>query len=487
MCSLRCVMTIGALMDRFGHALGTLEAIVGRPYLSVHDNERYEKDWRGRYSGQTLAVARPGCTADVAAVIKQCREAGIAIIPQGGNTGMSGGAVPPADHPNIVLCLDRMNSLRDLDPVGNTVTVDAGCTLAALQEVAAAANRLFPLSLGSEGSCQIGGNIATNAGGTAVLRFGNMRDLVLGLEVVLPDGTVWNGLRGLRKDNTGYDLKQLFIGAEGTLGVITAATLKLYPARPATATAWLGLSGLDEALALLALLQERHNDRLTTFEVMSQGQLDLVLQKIPQTRSPLADRHAWHALVELTDSDRLEELEKALGGSLERALNEDGIQDGIIARSSREAREFWRLRDSVSEANRSSGYSVSHDTSVPLARVPAFVHEASARLKARPSHPQVVAVGHIGDGNIHLVAIFNRDSIAPEALEAEVAAASAEVHRIAADMDGSISAEHGVGSAKREDLTWYKSQVEMGMMRTLKRAFDPKNLMNPGKILWPAA
>jgi FAD/FMN-containing dehydrogenase len=470
-------------MDAFTASLDRLAGIVGSAYVSLQDNGKHEADWRGRYHGKTLAVVRPRDTQAVSAVVSLCREAGLSIVPQGGNTGMSGGSIPPAGTPNVVLCLDRLNAIRALDATGNTVVAEAGCTLAALQEAAEAAGRLFPLSLGSEGSCQIGGNISTNAGGTAVLRFGNMRELVLGLEVVLPDGAVWNGLRALRKDNTGYDLKQLFIGAEGTLGIITAASLKLFPARTAMATGWTVLDRLEDALALLSLMQDRHGDRLTTFEVMSRTQLDLVLDRIPGTRAPLSGAHAWHALVEVTDGRDREALERGMAESLEAAMAAGIIADGSVAASLGQREAFWRLRESVSEANRSMGYSVSHDTSVPISRVPAFVHAATAVLEARPSKPRVVSVGHVGDGNIHVVAIFPREGHTAAQLAEEAEAASAEVHRIAVQMDGSISAEHGIGSAKREELALYKPPVEMQMMRRLKQVFDPSNIMNPGKIL----
>ena len=470
-------------MVKITDTLDRLAGIVGSPHVSLSDNDRHEADWRGRYRGKTLAVVRPADTAQVAAVVNCCRDAGMAIVPQGGNTGMSGAAIPPADRPNIVLCLERMRTIRAVDPTGNTVIAEAGCTLAAIQEAARGAGRLFPLSLGSEGSCQIGGNISTNAGGTAVLRFGNMRDLVLGLEVVLPDGQIWNGLRTLRKDNTGYDLKQLFIGAEGTLGIITAASLKLFPARTAVATGWAALSSLEDALSLLSLLQDRHGDRLTTFEVLSQGQLALVVDKIPDTRVPVGGAPPWHALVEVTDARGEQQLQQGLGESLEAAMTAGIISDGTMAASGRQSAEFWRLRESVSEANRNTGYSVSHDTSVPIARVPEFVRRATAALEARASRPQVVAVGHVGDGNIHVVAIFPRAGRTPAELAAEADAAGAEVHRIAVELDGSISAEHGIGQSKRGELAHYKSATELDLMRTVKQAIDPHNLMNPGKVL----
>ena len=396
---------------------------------------------------------------------------------------MSAGALPPPALANVVLCLDRMNKVREVDLVTNTITVEAGCTLASIQELANDADRLFPLAMGSQGSCQIGGNISTNAGGTAVLRFGNMRELVLGLEVVLPDGRLWNGLRKLRKDNTGYDLKQLFIGAEGTLGVVTAAVLKLFPRPRVRVAAWVAANDLEDAIKLLGHLQASCGERLSSFEVMSRGQLDLVLHHIPGTRDPLQIAYPWAILIEATDSrgdsDLALHIEKVLG----TALNGGLAVDAAIASNTRQLAEFWRLRDSVSEANRNSGYSISHDTSVPIGLIPEFVRRATAALGARQSNPTVVAVGHVGDGNIHLVAIFERIGKEPAELQREADAASIEVHRIAAALGGSISAEHGIGSTKRDELKQYKDSVELDLMKGIKNFLDPGNLMNPGKLL----
>jgi FAD/FMN-containing dehydrogenase len=465
--------------------LAALAAIVGAQQIvqGRHDLERYESDWRGRYRGATLCAVRPKSTEEVAAVVRYCHATQLAIVPQGGNTGMSAGALPPSALANIVLCLDRMARVRELDLAGNTLTVEAGCTLAAVQQRATDSGRLFPMALGSQGSCHIGGNVSTNAGGTAVLRFGNMRDLVLGLEVVLPDGRIWNGLRKLRKDNTGYDLKQLFIGAEGTLGIVTAATLKLFPAPKARSAAWVGIESLELALALLAHMQARCGERLCGFEVMSRGQLDLVLRHVPGTRDPLTAPVPWSVLVDAADSGDDGELAALLETSLGEALDHGTILDAAVASSGQQRADFWRLRDSVSEANRKSGYSVSHDTSVPVAQIPEFVRRATAALQSRSSTPLVVAVGHVGDGNIHLVAIFDPAGRELSELQHEASAASADVHRISAELQGSISAEHGIGSVKREALAQYKGAVELDLMRGIKNLLDPGNLMNPGKIL----
>ena len=472
-------------MTASAETLAALSAIVGPAHLvtAAGELEKYERDWRGRYRGATLCAVRPDSADQVAAVVRYARAARIAVVPQGGNTGMSAGALPPAALANVVLCLERMDKLREIDPAGNTITVEAGCTLAAIQQQAAAHGRLFPMALGSQGSCQIGGNISTNAGGTAVLRFGNMRDLVLGLEVVLPDGRLWSGLRALRKDNTGYDLKQLFIGAEGTLGVVTAAVLKLFPQPKGRVAAWVGLDSLQHAVELLGCLQESCGERLSSFEVMSRGQLDLVLHHIPGTRDPLKSAHPWAVLLEATDSRAGTDLADHIQDTLAGAMNAGLLQDAAVAASERQVAEFWRLRDSVSEANRNSGYSVSHDTSVPIARIPEFVQRATAALRARRSDPQVVAVGHVGDGNIHLVAIFPRAGKDATELQCEADAASAEVHRIAAELGGSISAEHGIGGTKRDELKLYKDPLELGLMQGIKSLLDPGNLMNPGKLL----
>ncbi|MEO7941207.1 MAG: FAD-binding oxidoreductase [Burkholderiaceae bacterium] len=465
--------------------LEALRGIVGPLFVvtDAADLEKVERDWRGRYRSTTLCAVRPVTVDETAAIIRFCNEKRLAVVPQGGNTGMSAAALPPPALANVVLCLDRMNTVREVDLLTNTMTVEAGCTLASIQALAHDADRLFPLALGSQGSCQIGGNISTNAGGTAVLRFGNMRDLVLGLEVVLPDGRVWNGLRKLRKDNTGYDLKQLFIGAEGTLGVVTAAVLKLFPRPRVRVAAWVAVTDLDTAIQLLGHLQASCGERLSSFEVMSRGQLDLVLRHIPGTRDPLKSAYPWAILLEATDSRGDSDLAHHIEGVLHTAM-EDGLAlDAAIASNERQFGDFWKLRDSVSEANRHSGYSVSHDTSVPIAMIPQFVRTATAALRERPSNPTVVAVGHVGDGNIHLVAIFDRAGKTPSELQQEADAASQEVHRIAAALGGSISAEHGIGSTKRDELVQYKDPVELDLMKGIKRLLDPGNLMNPGKLL----
>ncbi len=450
------------------------DAAVAAPWLS---------DWRGRYHGRALAVVFPACTAEVAAIARLCSEQRIAMVPQGGNTGLCGGATPLPDGQALLVNLSRLRQVRNVDPVNNTMVVEAGVTLAEVQAAALAADRLFPVSLASEGSCQIGGNLSTNAGGVQVLRYGNTREQVLGVEVVLADGRVWDGLRGLRKDNTGYDLKQLFIGAEGTLGFITAAVLKLHPRPRAQATAWLAVPTPDAALALREVLQQRCGERLTAFEIVSAVALGLVVQHIPGARPPALGASApWFVLVELTDAGADAELMPLLQAALEDALGHGVALDGVVAASVAQAQALWALRENISEAQKREGFSIKHDVAVPLSRIPAFLEEAGRRLQARWPDVRVVAFGHIGDGNLH----YNLSKPAAQDNEAFIAQ-SGEVNRIVHDLvaslGGSISAEHGLGQLKREEILRYKSPVEMEMMRAVKRALDPLGLMNPGKLL----
>ncbi|SMH47646.1 FAD-binding oxidoreductase [Azospirillum agricola] len=465
--------------------IADLRAVVGPDHvLTAADTAPFLADWRGRYRGAALAVVRPADTAEVAALVRLCADRRIPLVPQGGNTGVVGGAIPDSSGTALVLSLARLNRVRALDRTGDAVTVEAGCTLAQIQLAAEEANRLFPMSLGSEGTCQIGGAIATNAGGTAVLRYGPMRDLVLGLEAVLPDGTVWNGLRSLRKDNTGYALKHLLIGAEGTLGIVTAAVLKLFPRPRSSATALTALPGLDGALEVFARLRATLGDRVTAAEILSESQLAAVLAHVPGTIRPLETRTPWYLLTEVTDTlpgqplaDRLEEV---LGGALE-----DGTAaDALVARSGAQAAALWTLRHSVSEANRKSGIVVGHDTAVPIAQIPAFVAGASAAVAALRPDARIVAVGHIGDGNIHLVVILPEAlRTSGEPLEPIVRAINAAVHDRAVALGGTISAEHGIGQSLRASLADLKGPAEMALMRGIKRLFDPRNILNPGKLL----
>ncbi|WP_374617092.1 FAD-binding oxidoreductase, partial [Thauera aminoaromatica] len=411
-----------------------------------------------------------------------CAQAGVAMVPQGGNTGLCGGATPLADGAAVVISLARLDRVRALDPDNDTLTVEAGCTLAAVQEAAQAAGRLFPLSLASEGSCLIGGNLSTNAGGVQVLRYGNTRDLVLGLEAVLPDGRVWDGLRALRKDNTGYDLKQLFIGAEGTLGIVTAAVLKLFPAIRTRATAWVAVADPRAAVRLLGLLRAACGDRVSAFEIVGRTALGLVLRHIPGARDPLAGAPAWTVLVELSDPAVDAPLEAQLEAVLGEAVAQGLASDAAVAASVAQARALWALREDISEAQRIEGVSIKHDVSVPVSRIPEFLERAGAALAARWPDIRVVAFGHIGDGNLHynLSKAVADDNATFIARTAEV---NGIVHDLVCELGGSISAEHGLGQLKREEVLRYKPALEMELMRRVKQAFDPAGLMNPGKVL----
>jgi FAD/FMN-containing dehydrogenase len=399
-------------------------------------------------------------------VIGLCAREGVAVVPQGGNTGLVGGSVPTGARRELVLALGRMNRIRALDVLNDTVTVEAGCVLAAVQRAADQAARLFPLSLAAEGSCQIGGNLSTNAGGVNVLRYGNARELVLGLEVVLPDGRVWDGLRGLRKDNTGYDLKQLFLGAEGTLGVITAAVLRLYPRPSANATAWIALQSPRQAVELLAALREQLGERISAFELVSRACLEAVLAHIAGLRDPLGAPHPWYVLVQFADSGSSAELEERVGHALaERAA--------VLAQTGEQARSLWRIRESIPEAQFAN---VKHDISLPISRIPDFVARAERELKASFDPIEIYCFGHVGDGNLHY-------NVGPERLAASRDAVNRIVYNAVEQLGGSISAEHGLGQLKREAIRRHKPGIELELMRKLKAALDPQGLMNPGKVL----
>jgi FAD/FMN-containing dehydrogenase len=463
--------------------LAALRAIVGEANLLTADADvaPYVTDWRDRYRGRARAVARPGTTAEVAAIVRCCAEHAVPIVPQGGNTGLCGGATPSEGGHEVVVSLGRLNRVRAIDADNATLTVEAGVTLASVQQAAADAGLLFPLSLAAEGSCAIGGNLATNAGGTAVLRFGNARELVLGLEVVLADGRIWDGLRGLRKDNTGYDLKQLFLGSEGTLGIITAAVLKLFPRPRRSATAFAALAEVDGAIALLATLRQALGDRLTGFELVSDECIALTRAKFPALPDPLPG-HAWYALVQAddpaADSPLAAQLESALGEAIERGI----ARDAALARSEAQAAELWTLREHIPEAQRREGPNIKHDISLPVSSIPAFLAEAQAALDAALPGVRYVVFGHLGDGNLHY-------NLSPPVGTASTAflGASARANRIVYDLvarfGGSFSAEHGVGQLKREELRRYKPAVEVELMGRIKRALDPHELLNPGKVL----
>ena len=444
----------------------------------------YLTDWRNAYSGTAAAVVRPGSTEEVAAAVRACRDAGLAVVPQGGNTGLCGGSMPDSSGGQVVLSLDRMRRIRDLDPVNQTITVEAGVVLRTVQEAAAAEGRLFPLSLGSEGSCTIGGNLATNAGGTAVLRYGTMRDLTLGLEVVLPDGTVWNGLRGLRKDNTGYDLKHLFIGAEGTLGIITAAVLKLFPAVRSRSTAWVALPTPQAAVDLFGIVRALCGDRLTGFEIMSRRAVGFVLRHRAGARDLFDAVHPWYVLVELGDTLPDAGLAGLLEAALGEAFDRDVAADAVVASGPAQAAGLWALREGISEAQNFEGPSLKHDVTVPVSSIPAFVAATDRALEEAVPGIRLVTYGHIGDGNLH----YNLSR--PERGDDDAFLARAdELARIVYDsiraFDGSISAEHGLGQSKRAVIADYKDAAELDLMRGVKRLLDPAGLMNPGKVLPP--
>ncbi len=465
-------------------AYARLKEIVGpRGWTDTpEDLAPHVSEGRGLFHGDAPLLLRPRNTGEVSEIVAVCAEAQIGIVPQGGNTGLCGGAVPRPDKGEIILSLARMNRIRALDPANFTLTAEAGCILADIQAAAEDADRLFPLSLGAEGSCMIGGNLSTNAGGVGVLRYGTARDLVLGLEVVLPDGRVWDGLRGLRKDATGYDLKQLFIGAEGTLGIITAAVLKLFPRPRQTETALAGLASAKAAVALLAMAREYSGDAVTAFELLPRIGLDFVRRHFADVPAPLSNEHDWYVLVELTSSRPGNDLRPALEGLLQGALDDGLIEDATIAANSAQARALWRLREVMPEAQKFEGASVKHDVSVPVSAIAEFIRHAGAAVEKAVPGARLVVFGHIGDGNVH----FNLSQ--PEGADGqEFLARWQEVNRIVHDivvaMGGSISAEHGIGQLKIAELERIRSPLELELMRRLKATLDPVGIMNPGKLL----
>ncbi len=442
-------------------------------------------EWRGLYTGQAAMLVSPASTAQVAEVIKLCAAYNVGVVPQGGNTGLVGGAMPQssATRPQIILSASRLNNVLALDADNYTITAQAGCVLANLQAAAADADRLFPLSLAAEGSCQLGGNISTNAGGINVLRFGTMRDLVLGLEVVLPDGRVLEVLRSLRKDNTGYDLKQLFIGAEGTLGFITAASCKLFPRAASRATALLAFDDPAAAIILHSIARRQLGDDLVAFELISRPAMELVTQFMPGTRNPMDEAWPWYLLLEINASD--DQAQAKLGQFLEQQLEEGKLRDGVLAQSERQSESLWRLRHNISEAQKLAGAGIKHDIAVPVSKVATFIERASAVSEKLVPGVRVVAFGHLGDGNIH----FNLNQ--PVDMDRKVfleqwERVSEHVHAIVDELDGSFSAEHGIGLLKRADLVRYRGGVELDLMRQLKATLDPRGIMNPGKLLGPS-
>lgn len=463
-----------ALIDRLREIVGPAGLITDSA-----DMTPYLTETRGLWSGESPVVARPASTAEVSAVVRACAEAGTPIVPQGGNTGLCGGAVAQGE---VIVSLGRMNRVRAIDPVNFTMTVDAGCVLADLQTAAAGHDRLFPLSLGAEGSCQIGGNLSTNAGGTAVIRYGNTRELTLGLEVVLPNGDIWDGLRGLRKNNTGYDLKHLFIGAEGTLGLITGAVVKLFPLPRSRQTAMVALAGLDEALELLGRARHASADAVAAFELLPRIAFDISIRHIEGSVDPLDQPYDWYALIEFESGDDGAALAAVMEDILEKAFEDGLVLDAAIAQSETQRNQFWHIREAMVLAQTPEGASIKNDVSVPISSVPEFIRRACAAVEALCPGIRPVAFGHVGDGNVH----FNMQQ--PVGADGPAFLArwdelNAPVMEIVSEMNGSFSAEHGIGLLKVEELVADKSPVEMTLMRAIKQTLDPAGLMNPGKVL----
>ncbi len=464
--------------------LPTLRAIVGGTHvLTDGDLTGYELDWRKRERGKALAVVRPASTAQVAAVVKACAEAGVSIVPQGGNTGMVVGSTPDATGTQVVLSLTRMNAVRALDGGNLTITVEAGCVLQSLQEVCEKAGFLFPLSLASEGSCTIGGNLGTNAGGTQVVRYGNTRELCLGLEVVTAQGEVWSGLTGLRKDNTGYDLRHLFIGSEGTLGVITAATMKLYPLPKSQLTALAAVPSLEAAVQLLGLAHQHLSAGLTGFEVMGQFALKLVVKHFPQQRVPFYENSPYCVVLENSDNESDEHARGQFERLLEAAMEAGCVTDAVVAESMAQARALWHIRESIPLAQAQEGLNIKHDISIAVSRIPEFVAQADAALAQAFPGIRLVNYGHLGDGNLHYNVQAPEGQDAEKFLREQEGPVNGVVYALVDAYNGSISAEHGIGSLKREKLEKHKSPVALGLMRSIKTALDPQNTFNPGRML----
>lgn len=470
-----------------GSALSRLQEVVGRDGVlsNTAELDAYVIDWRRNFSGPTDAVLLPRSTEQVAQIMRLCTDMNLPMIPQGGNTGQSGACVPLKDQGcNVIINMSKMNRIRAVDCANQSVTVDAGVVLQTIQECAKSNGLFFPLSLGAEGTCQIGGNLATNAGGTAVLRYGNARDMVLGLEVVLPNGDVWDGLRALRKDNTGYDLKALFMGSEGTLGIITGASLKLFAQPVEKAVAWVAMPSLQHATDLLSRFRVEFESRLSAFEYVSREQLDLVLRYVPGHTDPLPDKSAGYLLVELSDTITTGTLDALLQQSLVKAMEVGQVNNALVAASHAHALSFWKIRHSVSQANRSHGVSLNHDVAVPTSLVPAFVKSATSKIKEVFPDAHIVTVAHLGDGNVHFLTIFPQafwDTLGDS--KAYAKQVRQLVYDTSMEFQGTFSAEHGIGQSLTTELVRYKSSIEVGLMHQIKKAFDPLGIMNPNKVL----
>ena len=471
-------------MSTHSALLDTLRQAVGAAHVLIDgDLTAYEQDWRQRACGRALAVVRPGSTDEVAAVVRACAARGASIVPQGGNTGLAVGSVPDDSGTQVVLSLRRMDAVRAIDAANLTITVEAGGILQNLQQAAEQAGFLFPLSMASEGSCTIGGNLAANAGGTQVLRYGNARELCLGLEVVTAQGEVWNGLSGLRKDNTGYDLRDLFIGSEGTLGIITAATMKLYPLPAARLIAWAAVPSMQAAVDLLGLAHQHLGAGLTGFEVMNQFALSLVDKHYPQQRVPLFRTSPWCVLLENSDHESEDHARTLFERLLEAALEAGCVNDAVVAESLSQAQALWHIRESIPLAQAEEGLNIKHDISVPVSRIPAFVAETDALLAREVPGVRLVDFGHLGDGNLHYNVQAPEGGDAKAFLREQEERINTLVFDAVARHAGSISAEHGIGSLKAAKLPHYKSPVALRMMRAIKQALDPKGIMNPGRVL----
>jgi FAD/FMN-containing dehydrogenase len=464
--------------------LERLKAVVGPGGFidTPSDTAAYVKPWRGTWEGRTPLVLRPAATEEVAKIVKICAETRTPIVPQGGNTGMTYGALPAADMSEVVVSTSRMRRIRGIDPVNDTMTVDAGVVLRDIQTAAADAGRLFPLSLGAEGSCQIGGNISTNAGGIQVLRYGNTRNLILGLEVVLPDGRVWNGLRGLRKDNTGYDMKQLFIGAEGTLGIVTAAVLRLFPKPTEAQSAWIAVDSPAAGLDLLMHMKNAMGEAITSFELIRRSIIDFLLAGVPGHSDPMPEPHPWYVLMEVTGQGAAGSLSDPLAAALEGAIEKGLVRDAVFASSSEQSKRLWRMREDLPDAQKAAGGSIAHDVSVPLSRLAEFIEKADTAIGKAYPEARHCCFGHLGDGNLHY------NPICPvgwsyERFSKETASINRIVHDIVASLGGSISAEHGIGRLRFEENLHYKSGIEMSLMAAMKRALDPLGIMNPGRVV----
>ncbi len=467
--------------DRMSAFIARLTDALGPKGVSTdaHEIDPHISDWRGRWKGSTPVLVKPASTEEVSAAMTLCAEYGLAVNPQGGNSGMVNGSVPQGE---VLISLKRMNKVREVDVLNDAMTLEAGVVLTRAQEIAAENDRLFPLSLGAQGIAMIGGLISTNAGGVQVLRYGMMRDLVLGIEAVLPDGRIWNGLRGLRKDNTGYDLKHLFIGAEGTLGVVTAATLKLFPRPAVKETAWVTVESPAKAVDLLMLAKQASGGAVTGFEIVPKLGLELVLKHIPDTRDPLPTQLPWRVLMELSlprEEGARDLLETLLADAIEKGI----VADAVICETEAQKALVWKIRENIAVAERAHGKALKHDVSVPVSRVAEFMQRGAALAHTMNPGADVIAFGHVGDGNIHFNITPPPGADQDRFVEKDGLPLSKAVHDLITSLNGSISAEHGIGRLKRDELAWRKSPVEMEMMRAVKRALDPEGRMNPGRVL----